>query len=397
MKSTSAPLWFLVSCLFLIAGADPQVKTSNAVSELGDTAWQLVKFQGADGTTLTPDDPTKYTVAFAGDGSVSMRVDCNRGHGTWKSAGTGQVDFGPVALTRAMCPPAALNDRIPKDWENLRSYTLKDGHLFLALMADGGIYEYEPMGQSGAGNVEANKAAAGGAIPGLPATFLGTLPCADCAGISYHVDLFPDHTFLSRMTYEGRATSFDDRGHWQLADAGKTLVLQGGGGEPVKFSVHDVDTLRKLDKAGREIVSKLNYDLKRAPTFMPIESQGGGQEITPASLENTYWKLIHLPDAQINAASEQQEPHVVFDPGTHRLNGASGCNRVTGSYQLDGDRITFNQMAATAMACVQGMDTERAFLEALKDVSTWKIAGHELELFDASGKLLARFESRNTK
>ncbi len=27
----------------------------------------------------------------------------------------------------------------------VRSYVLKDGHLFLSLMADGGIYEYEPM------------------------------------------------------------------------------------------------------------------------------------------------------------------------------------------------------------------------------------------------------------
>jgi hypothetical protein len=26
----------------------------------------------------------------------------------------------------------------------LRSYVMKDGHLFLALMADGGIYEFEP-------------------------------------------------------------------------------------------------------------------------------------------------------------------------------------------------------------------------------------------------------------
>jgi hypothetical protein len=27
----------------------------------------------------------------------------------------------------------------------VRSYTIKDAHLFLALMADGGIYEFEPL------------------------------------------------------------------------------------------------------------------------------------------------------------------------------------------------------------------------------------------------------------
>ena len=32
-------------------------------------------------------------------------------------------------------------------------------------------------------------------LSGLPATFKGTLPCADCAGIDYQLNLNPDHTF----------------------------------------------------------------------------------------------------------------------------------------------------------------------------------------------------------
>jgi len=379
--------------LVLIAGAHPQTAAPDAVSALDGTSWQLVKFRGGDGTTLAPDDPSKYTIAFQSDGSVSVRIDCNRGHGTWKSPAAGQVEFGPLGLTRAMCPPAGLNDRMPGDWDNVRSYTLKDGHLFLALMGDLGVYEYEPMSQPMAGDAAENTPSSSTTIPRLPATFVGTLPCADCAGITYHVDLFSDHRFFSRMTYEGRTTHFDDRGRWQLADGGRTLVLEGGRGEPAKFSVEDPDTLRKLDKAGQEIVSKLNYDLKRTPTFMPVESSG--QEITPAPLEKTYWRLVDLPGVDIKAASGNQEPHLVLDPETHRVSGAGGCNRLTGSYRVDGDRIAFSHMAATMMACVQGMDTERSFLDALKDGSTWRIAGRELELFDASGKLLAKFEARD--
>jgi putative lipoprotein len=30
-------------------------------------------------------------------------------------------------------------------WTFIRSYVIKDGHLFLALMADGGLYEFEPV------------------------------------------------------------------------------------------------------------------------------------------------------------------------------------------------------------------------------------------------------------
>src|SRR5688500_4004578 len=52
--------------------------------------------------------------------------------------------WGPLALTRMACPPGSLHDRIVKHWSSIRSYVLKDGHLHRALLADGGIYEYEP-------------------------------------------------------------------------------------------------------------------------------------------------------------------------------------------------------------------------------------------------------------
>ncbi len=115
-----------------------------ASTALEGTSWQLVKFQGSDDTTLTPDDRSKYTIAFGAGGQLTARVDCNRGRGTWKASGTSQLQFGPLALTRAACPPGSLHDQIVKQWGNIRSYVIKDGHLLLSLMADGGIYEFEP-------------------------------------------------------------------------------------------------------------------------------------------------------------------------------------------------------------------------------------------------------------
>ena len=127
----------------------PPAKPSPTSSPLQGTAWQLVKFQGSDDTTLTPDDGAKYTIEFDTGGQLVMRIDCNRGRGTWKSSGPNQVQLGPLALTRAMCPEGSLHDRIVKHLSLIRSYGIKDGHLFLLLMADGGIYEFEPMARKG--------------------------------------------------------------------------------------------------------------------------------------------------------------------------------------------------------------------------------------------------------
>ncbi len=108
------------------------------------TAWQLVRFQGGDEKVRTPDDRSKYTIDFGPDGRLAVRFDCNRGAGGWKSTGTSQIEFGPLALTRAMCPRGSMHDQLVKHWPFVRSYVVRERHLFLSLMADGGIYEFEP-------------------------------------------------------------------------------------------------------------------------------------------------------------------------------------------------------------------------------------------------------------
>ena len=69
-----------------------------------------MQFQGMDDKTVKTDDKSKYTLTFDVT-NVSVRFDCNRGRGSWKSSGGGQLEFGPLALTRAMCPPGSLHDR----------------------------------------------------------------------------------------------------------------------------------------------------------------------------------------------------------------------------------------------------------------------------------------------
>jgi para-nitrobenzyl esterase len=130
-----ATLWLLAACASAPQNAPP----------LEGTSWQLVKVQSGDGKTLVPDDKSKYTLEFGRNGILRARIDCNRGNGTWSSSAPGQVRAGVFAITRAMCPPGSLYDQIVKQLGHVRSYTVKDGHLYLSLMADGGTYELEPI------------------------------------------------------------------------------------------------------------------------------------------------------------------------------------------------------------------------------------------------------------
>jgi hypothetical protein len=45
-----------------------RVQGQPTMAGLTGTSWQLVKFQGSDGATLTPDDRSKYTIEFTDGG-----------------------------------------------------------------------------------------------------------------------------------------------------------------------------------------------------------------------------------------------------------------------------------------------------------------------------------------
>jgi len=119
---------------------------------LPGTTWQLVAIQSMDdaqGTTKIK-EPRDFTLAFGQDGRATLRLDCNRGMGDYRitpaaDGSSGGLTFGPIAATRALCPPPHLDNRVARDMAYVRSYLLKDGKLYLSLMADGGIYEWAPL------------------------------------------------------------------------------------------------------------------------------------------------------------------------------------------------------------------------------------------------------------
>lgn len=313
----------------------------------------------------------------------------------------------------------------------------------------------------------------------LPASFEGVLPCADCPGVRYHLDLFPDKLFFLRTAYEGTPRQSDTVGSWTVTADGTRLILARGRAAPLGFALENATTLRWLKREGTSFVGGTTYVLRRTSAFQPIEPratltgmyrhfadsgvftpcgtrhrlpvaqegenakleaaygrvadvprgdvlaelegriamrpkmEGQGQQPTlivervgelspgescgapPATvrLEDTYWKLTHLGDAPVILKERQPEPHLVLRGQDRRVGGNAGCNRMIGQYTLAGDTLEFGKIAATRMACLAGMDIEQKFLATLNRVKRWRLDGRHLELLDADGQRVARFEA----
>jgi heat shock protein HslJ len=84
-------------------------------------AWQSTKLR--DGARIVPDVPARYTITFQPGGKVAVRADCNHGTASYLLNDTA-LTFGPVALTKMMCPPGS------QDAEFLKELAAVDGQNF---------------------------------------------------------------------------------------------------------------------------------------------------------------------------------------------------------------------------------------------------------------------------
>src|SRR6056297_560224 len=264
----------------------------------------------------------------------------------------------------------------------------------------------------------------------LPATFTGTLPCADCPGIRHQLNLWPDGVFHLRREWLGRDGSESDLGRWRLDPSRDAILLYGGREMPLQFEVKGPRTLRQLDIQGRHIESDLPYELtsdgtlsrldldlsmhgmfryladaarfevcytgrsypvamegdylalerayvaadKRAPGAPLMASFQGriterpameGDQLIPtvvverfvglfpsqtceramseASLPSTYWRIVALAGEPIPPVQNRREPHLILRLPDNRYRATVGCNQLTGSYSVNGERISFRE------------------------------------------------------
>ncbi len=118
---------------------------------LGGTFWRLVEFQSMNDEigVLRPHDPSLYTMRLNSDSSVTMHLNCNYARGSWSAKTdsfgvSGNFQFSLLSTTKALCPSPSMDEIIIAHSEYVRSYLLKNGNLYLSLMADGGIFVWEP-------------------------------------------------------------------------------------------------------------------------------------------------------------------------------------------------------------------------------------------------------------
>ena len=112
-------------------------------------------------------------------------------------------------------------------------------------------------------------------------------------------------------------------------------------------------------------------------------------------LVGTLWLMESYRNAQGKTVPAQPGSQATIsfeDPD--RVFGNTTCNQYSGSYQLDGNKLTISPGAMTMMACVDPAlaDQESDFLAALSATETYKIQGEQLMFLDQTGATVLTFK-----
>lgn len=192
-------------------------------------------------------------------------------------------------------------------------------------------------------------------------------------GWKYVIDYWPreaSEAFSNAQWFQGdfdeHFSSFN-RPTWVIYDDGR-IVPQGGA------------LLVEAD------IDKLNSD------WILHTTQGN------SGFENKTWKLLYRDlEGRTIQTLDDTEITAIFDVDKGQVHGSAGCNSYSGRYEINGNKISFLELAWTEMACMNPpgvMDQEEQYLSALLSAENFEIANGRLKIY--SGEQILIYAERNT-
>lgn len=126
-----------------------------------------------------------------------------------------------------------------------------------------------------------------------------------------------------------------------------------------------------------------------ALSLLIVQCKSSQVSTSGSSFENTHWRLAEMNGNPIITLPGSRDVYIMMtsEKGEKRITGFAGCNSLTGSYTLSGDKVKF-VIATTKMMCPEEqMAVEDFLLNALSSGTSYKVDGDVLELLDGQTTL----------
>ena len=177
---------------------------------------------------------------------------------------------------------------------------------------------------------------------------------------------------------------------------GRTFMVAPGGAEPDLERAWTEATPSNSAQLYVEILGRFVSGEISAERFLSLKRDGACPPLAPrgSALRGTEWLVTEVDGEKPAFDNWRQRPRLTLEDDG-KFSGATGCNTVSGTYELDPEGLRFKPAAVTPATCPDALAaSERRFLEALSAVREAQIAGTTLDLTDGTGKRRIRLEAR---
>ena len=367
---------FILPLSILLVACSPSAgqKMTIALDPLYSGIWQLVAY-GTDEETSIVTPGLQTFVSFQEDGSLSGNAGCNNFFGTFKAADDGSFTIeGPLGSTLMFCEQ--FMDEEAAFLAALQSaegfYFNESGQLVINFSNSADGYDLmlfvnqKSMPLLGTGWVLTSLTNPNGEI---------AIPPASAPAINFSED--------GTMSGNGGCNQL-------LADftADDGTISIGTVASTMMFC-EDVMDLEAEFAAALAVVTR--YEISGDRLQLTDDNLTTVLTFFAADVElaQTQWRLSvfngeQIPESIIVTLTLSPEG----EDSEGNIFGSAGCNRYSGTYSLEGDRLTVNILAVTAKMCDASMETEDAFLAALQDQLTFQIQYNRLILTSDNNALL---------
>ena len=360
----------------LIAACTPSGGQMNPIDldPLSSGTWHLVAYGNAEGISIiTPG--LRTFISFEEDGNLSGNAGCNNFFGTFEAKEDGSFSVGePLGTTLMFCESfmdeesaflAALQSAEGLGFNDEAQLVIRftdpvDGNDFMLLVNQVNV----PL--VGTGWVLDSLVSPDGEtnIPPASAPLLSFSEDGGLAGSG------GCNRIMSGYTIEGNTISINEF-------ASSMMYCDGLMDLEDRFTA-GLEQVSRYEITGDRLV--LSDDaFTNVLTFFAAEFM----------LSDTQWQLQLL-----NGESIPEELVVTLTLSSDDNNregivfGSTGCNRFSGTYTMDGDRVNINVQVVTVIMCDFGMEIETAFLAALQDPLTYQIEFNRLVLVSETNALV---------
>jgi len=217
------------------------------------------------------------------------------------------------------------------------------------------------------------------AASGLPAA--AAEPPLMCFGNEPSWSLALDRPGAARLTLgDGTETAY--RGSDTRLEPLRERVWRGnrdGGADLVAF-LREADCSDGMSDVMHPVVVRVSVDSGRVLAGCCRVVAAAAAPAAASAIEGPVWRLTRLRGLDEKALAAVADGATVrFEQG--QLQGFGGCNRMAGSYTIDGGRLTIGPLAGTMMACpAPAMAVESAFTKALAGTLHFRVDDGSLTL-----------------